>query len=163
MSITTREVIHMQPIMVSKAPYNELFNSEKCNIGNGAVIIELRNCDVKINPTLTIDSAAKLAARQIYQVMEHPNPLSQEPEWLNSVSFASEEMPDKPAIRIVDNKLYINSPPFKNNKKNINFWKRFTDYWYVMVVKAMNKALIARKDKTFFEEQTINRYANIDV
>jgi len=153
----------LQKIIVSKPPVTDLFNSEKCNIGNGAVIIDLRTCDVKINPTLTIDSAAKLAARQIYQVMEHPNPLSQEPEWLNTVTFASEEMPDKPAVRIEDNKLYFNSPPFKKSKKNINFWKRFTDYWYVMVVKAMNRALTARKDKTFFEEQTIDRYAKIDV
>jgi hypothetical protein len=153
----------MQRIIVSKQPVTDLFNSSVCNIGNGSVVIDLRTCDVKINPTLTIDNAAKLAAKQVYMAMEYGDPMSQEPEWLNTVSFASEEMPDKPAIKIIDDKLYYNCPPFKKTKRNINFWRRFTKYWYVMVVKAMNGALTARKDKTFFEEQTIDKYSGIDV
>ena len=153
----------MSNVIIGKPAANELFKTNVCNIGNGAVVINLRTCDVKINPTLTIDKAAKLAAYQVYHAMEHPGQITQEPEWVNMVSFATEELPDKPAIKIIDNKLFINSPPFLKTKKNINFWKRFTDYWHIMVIKAMDRALACRQDKTFKEEQDIERYANIDI
>jgi len=153
----------MQRIHISKAPVTDLFNSDRCNINNGSVIIELRNCNVIINPSLTLNNAAKLAAKKIYEVMQHDEPLSQEPEWLNSVTFSSEEFIDTPAVKIIDNKLYFNSPPFLKTKRNINFWKHFTDYWYIMVVRAMEGALVARKDKTFFEEQIIEKYADMDI
>lgn len=153
----------VQRIQVSKAPVTDLFKSDKCNINNGSIVVELRNCNVIINPSLTINNAAKLAARKIYEVMQYDQPISQEPEWLNSVTFSSEEFVDTPAVKIIDNKLYFNSPPFLKTKRNINFWKYFTDYWYVMVVRAMDRALKSRKDKTFFEEQTIDRYSKVDV
>ncbi len=151
------------PIQVSKPSVTELFRSDQCNIGNGSIIIHLRNCDVRINPVLTIDNAAKLAAKSIYEVMQHDDPYTQEPEWLNAVTFSSEEFDTTPAIKIINDKLYVNSPPFLKSKKNILFWKRFTDYWYIMVVKAMEKALFNRKDRTSQEDKTIDTYSRVDV
>lgn len=148
-------------IQVGNPDMNELFKTDKCNIGNGAVIIDLRTCDARINPSLTIDNAAKLAAKSIYEVMQWNDKVTSEPEWLNAVTFSSEDMPDKPAVHIIDNKIYINSPPFMRTKKNIAFWHKFTNYWYVMVVKAMDRALFARKDKTFHEEQIIDRFSSV--
>jgi hypothetical protein len=152
----------MSDIIVSKPPMNSLFQSEKCNVGNGSVIIDLLTCDVKINPTLSIDNAARLAAKEIYQVMQHDQPISEEPEWLNSVTFAADGYP-KFTIKVVDNKLYLNSPPFNKVKRNITFWKKFTDYWYIMVVYAMKRALVARKDRTPEEDRIIHKYANIKI
>lgn len=153
----------MRSIQVGNPGMNELFQTDKCSIGNGAVVIDLRTCNVTLNPALTIDNAAKLAAKSIYEVMQWDDKVTSEPEWLNAVTFASEDMIDTPAVRIVDNNLYINSPPFLNSKKNMSFWRKFTDYWYIMVVKAMDRALFARKDKTFHEEKIIDTFASKDV
>lgn len=150
-------------IVVSTPPANELFKSEVCNIGNGAVIIDLKTCNVTINPTLTIESAAKLSAKQIYQVMEHPNPITQEPEWVNSVKFSDDENINRPAIAVYDDKLYYNSPPFNKTRKNLAFWRYFAKYWYVMVVKAMVKALSCRKDISVKEQRIMDRYSKVDV
>jgi len=114
----------MSSVQVAGPAMNELFNSTNCNIGNGTVIISLRTCDIRINPAVTIDNAAKLAAKTIYQVMAHTENLSGEPEWVNAVTFASEEFEKTPAIRITDNQLFVNSPPFLKTKKNILFWKK---------------------------------------
>jgi len=153
----------MSIIQLGKPNANELFKTDRCNIGNGAVVITLRNCDVRINPAMTIENAAKLAAKSVYEVMAHGESLSGEPEWLNMVTFASEEFERTPAVKIVDDKLYINSPPFLKSKKNINFWKYFTNYWYIMTVKAMEKSLFNRKDRTHKEDNTIDQFANKDV
>lgn len=153
----------MGNVYVSTPAANELFNSEKCNIGNGAVIIDLRTCDVTINPTLTIQSAAKLAAKQIYHVMEHPNPITAEPEWVNSVKFSDDTNINRPAVSVCDDKLFYNAPPFKKTKKNLAFWRYFSKYWYVMVVHAMTKALACRKDVTTKERNLIDRYSKVDL
>lgn len=150
----------MKPIIVGKPSMTELFRTDRCNIGNGAVIIALRTCDVTINPAMSIENAAKLAARTVYEVMELDHNFTDEPEWVNSVTFASEEFEKTPAVKIVNNQLFFNCPPFLKTKKNINFWKKFTDNWYIMTTKAMERALFNRKDKTVREEQIIHHIAS---
>lgn len=140
-----------------------LFRNEYCNIGNGSVVIELRTCDVKMLPTMTIDNAARLAAKTIYSAMRPESPSSDEPEWLNKVTFASEEWEQTPAIKVVDNLVWYNSPPFVKSKKNLKFWELFARYWYIMVVQSMKRALVGRKDRTTTEDNIIHIYGGKEI
>lgn len=141
----------------------DIFRGDKCVIGHGALVIDLRTCDIIMVSIMTLDNAAKLAASTIYGVMESDTPSSPEPEWVNSVTFASEEFMETPAIRVVDNRLLYNSPPFKRTKKNLRFWELFAKYWYVMVVRAMNKSLYSCKTKTAKEQSIIDKYSAVRV
>ena len=153
----------MTKLQIGSPNLKELFAGEVCNIGFGAVRIELETCNIRINPTITVDNAAKLAAKTIYNAMRPEEFYTSEPEWLNKVTFASDKYESKPAVKIVDDKIWFNTPPFKKSKLNLNFWNLFTKYWYVMVVQAMQRALVGRNDRTVSEEEIINKYQGIDV
>jgi len=140
---------------------SELFSSDICRIGHGAVVIDLKTCSVKY-PVMTADNAAKLAASQIYQAMMPSEAVSNEPEWLNKVTFAAEGMEDRPAIKIVDNKWRYTAPPFIPNKRNMKFWAKFADAWYAMCMKAMTRALVGHQ-RTQKEDDLIHEYSSVDI
>jgi len=149
-------------IQVSKAPATELFKSDKVSIGFGAVIIDLKTCDIVLNPTITIDNAAKMAAKQIYNALRHEDPLTEEPEWVNKVTFAAEGLEDTPAIQVIDDKWYYHAPPFVASKKNISFWTMFTKYWNLMVVQAMTRALVNRS-RSIKENERMTKFAKNEI
>ena len=150
-------------ITVGKPSETELFQADKCVIGHGVVVIELRTCNVKILPTMTTRNAAKLAAKTIYHVMQHDTPYSAEPEWVNKVSFSTEEFELTPTIRVVNDSWWYNAPPFLKTKRNVAFWNNFAYYWNIMSVHAMERALTGREFKTEREMRTIHRFHGVEV
>lgn len=148
-------------IHLAKGPAEDLFKGKFVKIGGGVGKIDITNGEVKF-PTMTMDNAARLSAVQIYTAMSPSHAITNEAEWLNKVSFADDKHMDTPAVRVVDNRVSFNIPPFKNSKKNETFWLHFGKYWYIMVVKAMQRALINR-DKTAKEKYLINQYAHIEL
>lgn len=139
--------------------FEDIFKSGRfLKISGGLVVIDNRNGKVKINPTMTLENAAKVAASYIYEAIRYrEHEFDGEPIWTNSVQFWDDQYPKSPCVSITNSKIQVFRPPFLGD---MEFWRAFTKYWSINVAKGMTKALIGRR-KTFEETKCIEVFEKL--
>ena len=133
-----------------------MFAGRNIKVCGGNIIIDLLTCEVKFMSTMTMENAAKLSATYLYEAMAIP-PLDEDgiPVWTNSICFCDEHTVSEPAVTVVDDKLFINRPPFKGD---MEFWKLFTKFWAQNILRAMSKSLAHEKHTTLKERILLGAY-----
>jgi hypothetical protein len=147
----------MSRILQPNPGLEDLFSGRFVKISKGAVTIDLLTGRVKFVATTTMDDAAKLSASYLYAAFESPKDFEGDPMWTNSINFCDESTVGEPAVIVVDDQLYLNTPPFSGDR---NFWKLFTKYWAQNVLRGMSRALEGR-DQTTKEKVLIDYYSTI--